>query len=338
MFDCNELAYALGKPQDSGSIKTFPEDFRVDECLGFELSGEGEHLFLRIEKRGLNTEEVAKALSRAFGKPLRDISHAGLKDRQAVTTQWFSIQCPGEDRPEAVSLEGPGWRVLEANRNLKKLKTGALKANQFRLVIRDLSSPEIIEERLLQIKVSGVPNYFGPQRFGINGQNLVKAEAVLSGAIKVKDRFLRGIYYSAARSFLFNLILSRRVSEGSWNRALPGDVMQLAGSHSIFTLDEIDALIQQRIIDADISPTAPLWGRGGEKASLDALALQEAVLGDYMSWCEGLERQGLERSQRALILHADNLDWHWEKNNLMLSFSLDPGCYATSIVREIIQY
>lgn len=335
MFDCNDLAYAFGKPEASGTIKTLPEDFRVDEHLGFELSGEGEHLFLRIEKRGLNTEEVAKALSRSLGKSLRDISHAGLKDRQALTTQWFSVQCPGEDRPEAASLEGPGWRVLDVGRNLKKLKTGALKANHFTLIVRDLSARESIEQRLQQIQSTGVPNYFGPQRFGINGQNLVKADALLSGAIKVKDRFLRGIYYSAARSFLFNKILSKRVEEGSWNSALSGDVMQLAGTHSIFAIEAVEAIIQQRIKAADLSPVAPLWGRGSSRVTLDALALQESILKDYRPWCEALESQGLEQSQRALILHTDNLNWRWEAENLVLSFSLDPGCYATSVMREL---
>lgn len=336
MYDYKALAFAYGNPKATGSIKVSAEDFKVDEVLGFDLSGEGEHLFLRIEKTGLNTEELVKSLARALGKSEKAISYAGLKDRQAQTTQWLSLHCPGEDIPGAEQLEGPGWRVLESKRHLKKLKIGALEANDFRLVLRELSDKSDLEERLLRIRETGVPNYFGPQRFGYEGQNLVKAESVLVGGVKIKNHFLRGIYYSAARSFLFNQILSERVKEGTWNRALAGDVMQLAGTNSLFPIEQPDEIIERRIREFDISPAAPLWGRGQERASLDALALQEKVLLPYTSWCEGLEKQGLERASRPLILVAEQLQWAWEEGDLVLHFRLVPGSYATSVVRELI--
>jgi tRNA pseudouridine13 synthase len=336
MVDVKELPFAYGKPQVTGSLKSTPEDFKVDEVLGFELTGEGEHLFLRIEKRGLNTEELVKSLARTLDKSEKAISYAGLKDRQALTTQWLCVHCPGEELAESNALQGPGWRVLESKRHLKKLKTGTLAANDFSLVLRDLSERSEIEARLAQIQASGVPNYFGPQRFGYDGQNLVKAKELLLDKLKPKNRFLRGIYYSAARAFLFNQILAERVGQGNWNKALTGEVLQLAGSNSIFTVEILDELISTRVSEFDISPAAPLWGRGQERAAKEALAIQEQALADFRAWCEALEKQGLDRAYRSLILQVENLNWNWDGDALLLNFRLTSGSYATSVVRELM--
>lgn len=337
MFDFNDLAFAYGKPQATGTMKTSAEDFKVNEELGYELSGEGEHLYLRIEKKGLNTEELVKTLARTLGKSEKSISYAGLKDRQALTTQWLCVHCPGEEIADTDKLAGEGWRVIDSKRHIKKLKTGALAANNFNLVLRDIKGQQEVENRLQQIRLGGVPNYFGVQRFGYDGQNLVKADAVLCGNMKVKNRFLRGIYYSAARAFLFNLILSARVRTENWNTALAGDVMQLAGKNSIFSIEIPDELIQTRIGEFDLSPAAPLWGSGQERASGDVLAQQERVLNNYKSWCEALESHGLERAYRPLILPIEDLLWNWQDDRLNLSFRLTSGSYATSVVRELIQ-
>ncbi|MBA2652748.1 MAG: tRNA pseudouridine(13) synthase TruD [Tatlockia sp.] len=337
MLNYEELNFAYGKPNSTGLIKVFPEDFKVDEILGFELTGEGEHLFLCVEKRGLNSEAVIKALASALGKSEKTISYAGLKDRQAITTQWFGVHCPGENLINAELLQGEGWRVIEAKRHLKKLKIGALVANEFTLVLRQLTQKLEIDKRLLQIQADGVPNYFGMQRFGHDGQNLVKAEAMLLGGTKVKNRFLRGLYYSSARSFLFNQILTERVKEANWCQGLAGDVMQLAGKNSFFSISIADEIIQERLAKFDISPAAPLWGKGEERASLDALTVQEKVLSNYKVWCEALEHHGLERAYRPLRLHPEQLNWEWpDEQTLKLNFKLEAGSYATSVVRELI--
>ncbi|CDZ78709.1 tRNA pseudouridine synthase D [Legionella massiliensis] len=338
MFNFAELPYAYGQPHSTGTLKAAPEDFRVDEVLDFELTGEGEHLFLRVEKRGLNTEELVKAIARTLGKSEKNISYAGLKDRQALTTQWLCVHCPGEEIASPELLQGQGWRVLESKRHLKKLRTGALAANDFILTLRELTDKLAIESRLLQIQATGVPNYFGPQRFGYEGQNLIKAEAVLLQGLKIKNRFLRGIYYSAARSYLFNLILAERVKGSSWNHALAGDVMQLAGTNSIFSIEVPDEVIYKRLVEFDISPAAPLWGRGQERAGLDALAIQQEVLSSYKDWCQALEQQGLERAYRPFMLQVENLQWDWQDDaTLNLRFRLVAGSYATSVVRELIK-
>lgn len=337
MFDYTNFAFAYGIPLAEGSIKSAPDDFIVDEILGFEPSGEGEHLFLFIEKRGLNTEELVKKLALQVNCSIRDISYAGIKDRQAVTRQWLSIHCPGKHIPDADALAGSGWKVLASKRHLKKLKKGALSANAFQLVLRDIEQGiDDIEHRLQQIKQSGVPNYFGEQRFGYEGNNLVKAGQLLFDGVKVKNRFLKGFYYSAARSYLFNLILSERIKQHSWNKALPGDVMQLAGTNSLFTIETPDDLIAERVSSFDISPTAPLWGLGTELSSREALDVQKTALKDYQSWCEGLELHKLERSSRALVLQVNDLAWAWKDGMLLLNFKLAAGSYATSVVRELI--
>lgn len=339
MLNFEELPFAFGEPTLFGVIKATPEDFKVNELLGFDLSGEGEHLFLRVEKKGLNTEDLAKALARILGKSENLISYAGLKDRQALTTQWFCVHCPGEKITMPDTLEGTGWRVLESKRHNKKLKTGALAANEFILTLRELSEKLLIENRLRQIQSTGVPNYFGAQRFGYDGQNLVRAQALLLEGKKVKNRFLKGIYYSAARAFLFNQILAARVSSRNWNQALAGDVIQLAGTNSIFFIEIPDENIQERLTQFDISAAAPLWGKGQEKVSLDALEVQEKALSPYKTWCEALEKQGLERSYRPFRLAVEQLNWQWvDDATLVLNFRLQPGSYATSVVRELIQH
>ncbi|MBA2656382.1 MAG: tRNA pseudouridine(13) synthase TruD [Tatlockia sp.] len=337
MFNYDDLSFAFSKPPSTGTIKVFPEDFKVNEILGFDLSGEGEHLFLNVEKKGLNTEELVRALARALDKPEKSISYAGLKDRHALTTQWLCVHCLGENPPNIETLAGAGWRVVKAVRHLKKLKTGVLAANEFKLVLRELTQKTDIDKRLLDIQSQGVPNYFGTQRFGFNGQNLIKAEAMLLGGKKEKNRFLRGLYYSAARSFLFNLLLAERVKLANWSHALDGDVMQLAGNNSVFTIATADEVINERLASFDISPAAVLWGRGEERASLEALALQERILHPFKEWCASLEQHGLERAYRALRLHPQEMNWHWQdEQTLELYFKLEAGSYATSVIRELI--
>ncbi|KTC84056.1 tRNA pseudouridine(13) synthase TruD [Legionella brunensis] len=336
MFNNHHFTFAYGTPQSLGKIKASPDDFKVNEILGFNLTGEGEHLYLQVEKKGLNTEELAKQLARSLGKSEKVISYAGLKDKEAVTTQWFSIHCPGEEIDSPHLLKGDGWRVIQYQRHAKKLRTGALAANEFLLIIRELDDCNDVEERLQKIYHGGVPNYFGAQRFGYENQNLVKAEQLLLGGVKVKNHFLRGIYYSAARSFLFNQILSERIQTATWNKAITGDVMQLSGTNSIFSIDEPDEDIKKRIELFDISPAAPLWGRGEERVKMQALLHQQKALAGYESWCSALEKHGLERSYRSLRLAVECMMWDWQDNNLYLSFKLTAGSYATSVVRELI--
>lgn len=328
--------YALGTPNSTAVFKLSPEDFQVNEFFADPFSGQGEHIVLKIEKRGLTTEEVVKSLSKIINKPTKLISYAGLKDRQALTTQWFSIHAPGEEIAGIETLETPNWRVLDSTRHHKKIRPGFLTGNQFVIRLRDVSHPEEVASRLETIQSQGVPNYFGEQRFGRNAGNLFQAHELLTQNLKVKDRFLKGIYYSAARSWLFNLIVGLRVTDLTWNTPLANDVMQLSGSNSIFKIESVDDNLVKRIKEKDLSPASPLPGKS--KSKENRIAPIEKIYSQWEPWIRGLEQQGLEEAWRPNILHLQQLECSIKDKSLQLSFTLPPGSYATSVLRELVLY
>lgn len=333
-----DLAHAWGDSPASGRLRVAPEDFQVSEIPLLEPEGEGEHVWVLVRKRLQNTADVAVLLARCAGVPLRDVSYAGLKDRQALTEQWFSVHLPGCAAPDWSAIGSPGVSVLQEARHGRKLRRGALRGNRFRILVRDLvADPVQLRERLETIAAEGVPNYFGEQRFGRNGSNLRTAGRLFSNPRMRLSRHQRGLVLSAARSHLFNAVLSRRVSEGSWNRALPGDAMQLQGSHSYFVATVVDAELQQRVAEHDVHPTGPLHGRGSAAVAAEALALETAVLAGYSDWRAGLEAAGLKQERRALRLTLDDLEWAQPAADaLCLEFSLPAGAYATSVLRELL--
>ena len=327
-----------GTPKSTASFKLVPEDFEVNEFFEGQFSGEGEHIVLNIEKKGLTTEEVVKSLARLVNKPVKLISYAGLKDRQALTTQWLSIHAPGEVIEGVDQLCAPGWRVLETTRHNKKLRPGFLTGNHFVMKLRDVTNEEDLVQRLEQIKIQGVPNYFGEQRFGRQGGNLIKAEELLVQGRKVKDRFLKGMYCSVARSWLYNLILAKRVSELTWNRPIPDDVMQLSGSNSIFVAEEITDELTGRIKEHDISPASPLPGKQKNMVKGRALEIINEIYANWQPWLAGLEKNGLEEAWRANILHVQQLKYSIKEQVAELSFTLPAGSYATTVLRELVLY
>ncbi len=326
-------------PLHAGVIRCRPEDFQVTEELGFEPDGEGEHLWIWIEKTANNTEWVARQLARAAGVRAADIGYAGLKDRNAVTRQWFSLP----DTRRTASLElgelAEGVKILELTRNTRKLRRGALKGNRFRIQV---CAAEVhrdpVEKVVEEIRMAGVPNYFGEQRFGRDGGNVEKARAMFAGSYRPKSRSERGILISAARSWLFNQILAERVQDKSWNLACEGGVFQLEGSHSVFVPDAIDDEIRDRVAALDIHPTGALWGRGALMSSGD-VALREQSLADKQADLrDGLESAGLKQERRALRLAIPDIQFSITDEGLELQFSLASGAYATSVLREIVNY
>jgi tRNA pseudouridine13 synthase len=330
--------YAYGAPISTALFKATPEDFRVDEFFAEPFSGEGEHIVLKIEKRGLNTEEVIRFLGRLINIPVKLISYAGLKDKYALTTQWLSVHVPGGEIEGVEHLAAPGWKVLECTRHNKKLKPGFLTGNHFTIQLHEVSNPDDVVQRLERVRDLGVPNYFGEQRFGRASGNLQRAEELLVQGRKVKDKFLKGIYFSAARSWLFNLILAKRVKNLTWNIPCAGDVIQLSGSNSIFVCDDADPVLVQRIKEKDISPASPLPGKTKNKVNAKAEALINEVYDEWRPWLAGLEQYGLEEAWRANILHVSQLEYEVHDNTIKLSFSLPVGSYATVVLRELVSY
>jgi len=335
MSATEHLAYALGKPEASGVIRSQPEDFQVDEDLGFELSGEGEHACLHIRKRNANTDFIAKQIVRLAGVKNMDVSYAGLKDRHAVTTQWFSVYLASKPEPDWSQLNSEEVEVLEVVRHNRKLRRGSLKGNHFKLVVRELDGDSaLLEQRLQTISSTGVANYFGEQRFGRD--NLASAAGMFNAEFKVKDRNKRSMYLSAARSAIFNDVLSIRVAAANWNQAVAGDLMMLDGSHSVFATESVDDDIRRRIAEFDIHPTGPLWGRGRLPTTADAQQLEQQCAENHGLFCQGLEQAGMKQERRALRLPVSKLEWRLDDNSLGLSFFLSSGSYATSVLRELL--
>lgn len=328
--------FVYGQPSDQGKIRTVPEDFIVSENLSFEASGAGEHAFLRIEKTNENTDYVARQLARFAGVRQRDIGYAGLKDRHAVTTQWFSVWLPGKPDPDWTQFETDNIRVLQSLRHARKLQRGALSGNRFKLIIREWQGDSAkTNERLEFIKLGGMANYYGEQRFGHRGQNVNKALSLFQGRKTRHEQ--RSLYLSAARSYLFNHILAARIKQKNWNQAIAGDVFAFDSSRSRFKSDQPEPDIISRVNAGEIHPTGVLWGRGDALASAEALAIEQAVIDDYAEIAEGLVQGRVDVDRRPLRVNIRDLQWQFiGDSELELRFTLPAGSYATALLREII--
>jgi tRNA pseudouridine13 synthase len=302
-----DLAFprALGPPVGSARLRAAPEDFQVDELLPaeFAFSGAGEHLCLRIRKRGQNSRWVAGQLAAAAGVAASEVGFCGLKDRQALTTQWFSVPAPDAAAPD---LSGLDAEVLDRRRHRARLRRGDHAGNRFRIRLRDFRGDRARADARLRQIGAGVPNYFGPQRFGIDGGNLLAADRLLARR-RIRGGGRNGIYLSAARSWLFNLVLAARVRDGSWRRALPGEP----------------------------APEGPLWGRGRAPAAAAVAALEARVLAAWGHWCHALEHTGLRQERRPLVLVPEDWAWHWQGADLVLEFGLGRGQFATAVLAEL---
>jgi tRNA pseudouridine13 synthase len=317
-----DWARAHGPALFSATIRSRPEDFEVTENLGWELSGEGEHDYLWIEKTGANTEWVARQLARHADVPARDVGYAGLKDRHAVTRQWFSV--PRWHAPDWSALEAEGVQVLDVARHHKKLRRGAHRGNRFRIVLRgdDLGRhADALARRFAAIREQGVPNYFGEQRFGRDGANRELADAWAAG--KRLPRHQRSLAISTLRSFLFNEALDGRVRDGTWNRLVPGDKANLDGTGSVFDVDEVDEELERRCEAMDVHPAGTLAGEGSGSGP--------------QAWREALDKARVEPGTRSLRLRVTDADCTVEDDAVIVSFTLPRGAFATAVIREICQ-
>lgn len=360
--DWYQLTLAHGGAIAHGRLRIRPEDFVVDEQLGYSPGHNdadkegpdastgaaiGEHVWLQLRKRGMNTEWLARRLAQFAGVRTGDVGFAGLKDRQAITTQWFSVHLPGREEPDwdafLDTFEPDQLVCLARVRHSRKLRRGGLRGNRFVLRLSELQGEaDAIKARLSTLRRFGVPNYFGVQRFGHEGDNLRQARAMLLDGRRVRDRHKRGLYLSAARAWLFNRVLSARVAQGNWADAVPGEVVMLAGSHSHFHCEQPDAALEARLAAHDVHSSGPLWGKGASPASAQAADIECRALAGLEDWCAALAAAGLKQERRALRLSLTDLTWEFEPGQagesdaLLLRFSLPAGSYATVVVRELI--
>jgi tRNA pseudouridine13 synthase len=283
------MAQRLPGSGASATLKLLNEDFIVTE-LPLQLpSGEGEHIWLDVEKNGANTAFVAQQLAEAAGVEEWDVRYAGLKDRYAITRQWFSIYFPKGETPDLTQLQHPEFKVLAQSRHVKKLRRGDLQGNRFRIVLREVTGDrDAIEANLQSVASLGAPNYFGAQRFGHDGGNVEQGRAMLAREIRVRNPKKKGIYLSAVRSFVFNEVLALRIQQVLWGKTLPGDVLDEAGR-----------------------PTGPLWGRGRVSTTDEAQALENAVAERHATLCNGMEYAGLDQDRRAVVTSPADMAWEW---------------------------
>lgn len=328
---------AHGGPAGRARMRATPEDFLVREWLGFAADGEGDHLLLTVRKRWANTMWVAKQLARLGKLDPRDVGFAGLKDRDALTEQSFTLPVRSALGERWAGLTGDGFEVLTAIRHRRKLKRGALRGNDFEIVLRDFEGDlAALEQRLRTVARAGAPNYFGPQRFGRDGANLRTALAWFSGEAPAPDRIERGFALSAARSAIFNAVLAERVRNGSWNQLLAGDTANLNGSGSVFAVGAVDDTLRERCERLDIHPTGPLWGKGALASQGSTATLEFEVAARYPELTAGLVRAGLEQERRALRIEAAALHWSIEGADVRLQFRLGRGAFATAVLHELI--
>jgi tRNA pseudouridine13 synthase len=325
-------------PGSGGTLRATPEDFRVDEVPAYLPSGAGPHLYLRIEKRGRTTRDALRALARALGVDEREAGYAGMKDRDAVTTQWLSFLSARD--PDPAALAADGLRVLEVSRHGNKLRTGHVRSNRFMLGVLggDLERARACAAAL---EARGLPNFFGPQRFGTEGRNAAVGRALLTGertpeaGRAARDRFLRRLCISAWQADLFNRWLAERMADGLFATALAGDVLKKLDTGGLFTCED-PAADGPRVARFEVSPAGPMFGHKLRPAAGEAQAREERLLA-----AEGVgpadlargrgEAEGTRRAARLPVAVA--LDP--APDGYRASFELPKGSYATVVMREL---
>lgn len=334
----SNFSWLYGKPVATGKLKQLPEHFIVKEVLGFAFTGKGEHLMVKIRKTGENTKYVANELAKFCGVKSKDISWAGLKDRHAVTEQWLSVHLPKSDHLKFALFEAthPGVEILEMTRHNKKLRPGDLLGNSFQLIATEVTDMEDVLARLEKVKLTGVPNYFGAQRFGHEGNNVTEARRWGRENVRTRDNTKRSFYLSAARSWIFNHIVSQRITEGYFSQPVDGDIL-LDQNNRIVNENVTSEESIQKIQNGELSITAALAGDNQLPTTAKALMFEQPQLDaepDLMALICG---NRMRHERRSVELHPENLTWTSEGDTLTLSFSLTSGSFATVIVRELLQ-
>ena len=330
-----DLAYLQKTPpKQTALLKAECADFVVKEQLGYDMSGDGEFVAVKVRKTDCNTLFVGEQLAKFAGISARNMSYAGLKDRKAVTDQWFSLQMPGQPTPDFSQFSLEGVEILDVTRHQRKIRIGSLQGNHFEILLRNAEETDELKERLDFLAKNGFPNYFTEQRFGRDGNNLTQALRWANGEINVKDRNKRSFYLSAARSEIFNLIVAKRIELGLAQQVLNGDILQLNGSHSWFVVDESEDLaqLQQRLAQQDVLLTAPLISEE-EKSAVD---FENEIFAQHQALFALMRQERMKAARRAILMQPQHFQGQFEPNGLRLQFDLPAGSYATALIRELV--
>ncbi len=333
------MKYPYGTPHQTGVIKSQADDFRVSENLGFDACGEGEHLCLQIEKTNLTTQDLIEQVAREFSVKPRDIGYSGLKDKLAVTQQWLSVHLPGQMNSAEITSSSY-YTLLQHGWHNKKIRSGSHRSNSFEVIVRGIAElSDQTQQQINDVKMSGMANYFGEQRFGAQQDNVQRAIHTFSNERRTRklSRTKRSLYISSLRSFLFNQILSRRLEQNHWHQPLQGDVYMLSGSHSLFT-SVIDDSILDRYQQQDISSAASLYGEGVSMLSGNALAIEDAVLDQYPEIVACLAGQKVKLQMRTtrVMIEGFSVSHDSDSQSLKVTATLPSGCFFTSLLKHFI--
>lgn len=333
VFEWSALAALTETPGTGGELRAVPEDFRVEEVPAYPLSGEGEHLFLHLEKRGHTTAHVLRELCAQVGVRDRDVGVAGLKDRHAVTTQWISVPARYEARLSHFTLEGV--RVLETRRHGNKLGLGHLRGNRFVVRVRDAAgTADQAALTLALLTRHGVPNYFGPQRFGLRGLNAEEGLNVLRGESRLRDPRVRRFLTTSVQSLVFNRFLSLRLERGLFERLVVGDMAKKHDTGGVFLVEDA-AAESPRAERGEVSATGTLFGRKVKPLTLDAGELEREALAAFGLTPEVFaSRRGDRRLTRVF---PENAEVRPEEDGYTVAFTLPKGSFATSVLRELMK-
>lgn len=331
----HNLHFLLGKPQQAGRLKAEFADFIVKEELGYSLAGEGEFVAVKVRKTNANTLFVGEKLAEFAGVSAKNMSYAGLKDRHAITEQWFCLHLAGKATPDFSQFQLDDVEILEITRHNRKIRVGSLDGNHFELLLRDVVESDELTLRLDRLQAVGFPNYFTEQRFGRDGYNLTQAQRWAAGEIQVNDRKKRSFYLSAARSEIFNLIVSDRIAAGFVDQVLEHDIVQLAGSNSWFVAqaNELEEL-NKRLDSGDILLTAALIGENSLEQTVSER--ERSIVAEQTLLLNLMKKARMNAARRAMLCKPENLRWQFEPEGLRLQFFLPAGSYATGLVRELM--
>jgi tRNA pseudouridine13 synthase len=329
--------WTLDLPAVGGAIGPLLEDFEVEEIPAYEPSGAGDHVYVRVRKRGMNTRDAALAIARAAHVSERDVGYAGMKDRHGVTTQWLSLPARSA-APETWTLP-PELEVLAVSRHNNKLRTGHLHGNRFRIGLANTEPNALSHARAIfeRFAARGHANYFGPQRFGRDGRNVAEAVAWLGGRPlpRGRERFLTKLYASALQSEIYNRYATRRIELGT-ERLLRGEVVRLSGAGASFVVEDVERETP-RLRSGDLCLTGPMPGPKMRVASDEAAALEAEVLAELELDPRALDELGRHApgTRRDLLIRPEDWSANEEPERLRLTFTLPSGSYATVLAREL---
>ena len=333
IFSWADLRLLTSTPGSGGTLRTAPEDFVVEERPIYLPSGSGEHLYLHLEKRGHTTAHVAREISNQLGVKARDLGIAGLKDRHAVTRQWISLPAKFEPRLGEFSLEGV--QILEVSRHTNKLSLGHLNGNRFTVRVRGAAgTAQQAAETLETLTQLGLPNYFGPQRFGLRGLNAEEGLRVLRGESGIRDPQVRRFLSSSVQSALFNRFVSLRLERGVFDAVLTGDMAKKRDTGGVFLVEDARAE-SPRALRGEISATGTLFGRKTRPLTLEAGALEAEVLSEFGLTPPVFDSRKGDRRVTRVFLEESALTAR--EDGYTVSFALPRGSFATSLLRELMK-